>query len=233
MTLNANKLKAPNNPNKKYPPALEAGTYPARLVQVLLLGIQKERPFKGEEKAPRLHIYLTYELLDEFMKDDDGLDMEDKPRWISEEIPFMSLKADLAKSTKRYFALDPEQKYDGDWAQLVGTPCMITLVREEDKRPDVDRVYNKVASVSSMRPKEAAKAAKLKNEPKVFDFYDPDMDIFDLLPDWLQDKMKDAVDFDGSALQKALKGHKPKEKEVKQEAEQPVEDKVDEDGEDW
>lgn len=237
MSLNAKKLPASSNNNAKRPDPLEEGTYPARLVQVILMGIQKERPYKGEERAPRLYLRLTYEMLDEFMKDDDGNDLLDKPRWLSEEIPFMTLKADLAKSTKRYYALDPEARVDGDWAQLVGAPCMVTVVTEADKRPGVDRIYEKVASVSSMRPKEAAKAPELKNPGRIFDFYDPDLEVFNDLPDWIQDKIKSAVDYEGSDLEKALEGggaKKPKEtasqekkateKPVKAAAEEPADD---------
>lgn len=219
MSLNAKKLPASANNNTKRPDPLEEGTYPARLVQVLLMGIQKERPYKGEERAPRLYVRLTYEMLDEFMKDDDGNDIEDKPRWLSEDVPFMSLKADLAKSTKRYYALDPEARYDGDWAQLVGAPCMVTVVTEADKRPGNDRIYEKVASVSSMRPKEAAKAPELKNPGRIFDFYEPDLDVFNDLPDWIQDKIKSAVDYEGSALETALAGgvaRKPKETQAQE-----------------
>lgn len=168
--------------------------------------MQPQREFKGEAKPPKLTIRLTYELLDEFMKDEEGNDLEDKPRWLSEEIPFMSLKADLAKSTKRYFALDPDDKADGDWSKLIGAPCVVTIVQEADKRPGVDRIYEKISAVSAMRPKEAAKAPELKNPPLVWDFYDPDIEVFDKFPDWIKDKIKGAVDYAGSALEKALEG---------------------------
>lgn len=201
--LNAKKLPVAQSNNFKRPDPLEAGTYPARLVQVILMGIQKERPYLGEEKAPRLHIRLTYEFLDEFMKDEDGNDLEDKPRWLSEEIPFLSLNADLAKSTKRYYALDPESRANGDWLELLGAPCMVTVVQEASKK-DASVIYNNIASVSAMRPKEAAKAEELKNPSVAFDFYAPDKEVWDTLPGWLQDKIKEAIDYSGSDLEKLL-----------------------------
>lgn len=205
-SFNAKQIKQPTNPNRKRPDPLEPGSYPARLVQIVGLGIQPSRPYKGEEKPPRLTIRLTYEFLDEFLKDDDGNDLPDKPRWLSEELPFMSLKADLAKSTKRYYALDPEDKADGDWAKLIGTPCILNIVNETDKRPGNDTVYEKISNVSTMRPKEAAKAPELVNPPLVWDFYDPDVEVFKNFPDWIQSKIKEAVDYPGSALEKALGG---------------------------
>ena len=223
MTLNAKKL--PKAAGGKRPDPLEPGSYPARLVQLIVLGIQKERPYKGEEKAPRLNVYLTYEFLDEFLKDEDGNDQEDKPRWLSEQIPFLSLSADKAKSTKRYFALDPDDKADGDWSQLVGAPCVVTVVNEADKRPGMDRIYEKISAVSAMRPKEAAKAAELKNAPKIFDFYDPDIDVFNALPDWLQEKIQSAVDYEGSKLEKLL-GKAPKEDKPKPSLKEELEDEI-------
>lgn len=204
MTFNAKKLPAANN--SKLIPPLEPGSYPARLVQIIMLGIQPSRPFKGEEKPPRLTIRLTYEFLDEFLKDEEGNDVEDKPRWLSEELPFMSLRADLAKSTKRYYALDPNDEADGDWEKLIGAPCMVTIINEADKRPGVDRIYERIASVSTMRPKEAAKAPALKNPPLVWDFYNPDIEVFNKFPEWIQEKIKGAVDYPGSALEGALEG---------------------------
>lgn len=202
MSFNAKTL--PTNGGKKLTPPLEPGAYGARVVNMVLMGMQKERPYKGEVKPPRLRIRITYELLDEFLKDEDGKDMLDKPRWLTQEIPFLSLKQDRATSTKVYYALDPEETHKGDFSKLVGAPAIITVGVEKDKRPGIDRVYEKILAVSSMRAKEAAKAPELVNEPYLFDFYDPDLTIWDKLPEWLQNKLKEAVDFEGGALQKAL-----------------------------
>ena len=213
MSLNARNIPMAGGGDKNRPDPLDPGTYPARLVQVLLLGVQPQRPYKGEEKPPKLEIMLTYEFLDEFMKDEDGDDLEDKPRWLSETLPFNNLEADLAKSTKRYYALDPNTEHGGDWSQLVETACMVTVIQNEGQGKNAGRFYENIAGVSSMRPKEAAKAPALKNPAKVFDFYEPDMTIFGSLPQWLQDKMKGAVDFGGSALEKALKAGPQDEEE--------------------
>lgn len=206
MALNAGKI-----PGKKFdrPEPLEAGTYPVRVVQILSLGLQEQRPYKGEAKDPAYELMVTYELLDEFMKDKDtGEDIEDKPRWLSETFALHSLDSDLAKSTKRYYALDPEGEHGGDWSVLGGTPAMMTVVLNPGKGKNADRVYENIASLSTMRAKEAAKAPELVNPTKVFDIDEPDMEVFLSLPQWIQDKMKDNLEFEGSALEKALEGHK-------------------------
>jgi hypothetical protein len=121
-------------------------------------------------------------------------------------MPFNNLAAELAKSTKRYYAFDAKGEYDGDWSQLIGAPCMVTVVVDEGKGKNAGKKYENVAAVTAMRPKEAAKAPALVNPSKLFDFYNPDMEVFNKLPQWLQDKMKSAVDFGGSALELALEG---------------------------
>ena len=222
MTNGLNAKKLPTVSKFKTPDPLDAGSYPARLVQILLMGVQKNNPYKGEEKAPSLKVRLTYEMLDEFMKDEDGSDILDKPRWVSEDLPFLSLKADLAKSTKRYYALDPDSVADGDWAKLLGSPCMVTLVQTESK----GKIYNNVAAVSAMRPKEAAKAPPLVNEGKIFDFYSPDMEVFEALPDWIQEVIKGAVDFGGSPLEALLTGAGAQVKEKPKAAVKPLKEAV-------
>lgn len=211
MALNASKVAGGNGGNRVEQEALEAGTYPARLVQVLDLGLQPQRPYQGQEKPPMNEIMLTYELADEFMKDEDGNDIEDKPRWQSEIIPLHNLKADKAKSTKRYEALDPNGNYGGDFSQCVDTPVNVTLV--QNKSAD-GKIYVNVAGITSMRSKDAQKAPELKNPPKVFDLDAPDLEIFGSLPEWVQEKIKKNLNYQGSPLQVALEGgEKPKKKE--------------------
>lgn len=194
-------------------PVLDAGTYPARLVQVLGLGTQKQRPYQGQEKDPVMEISTSYELLDEFIVDEEGNVDETKPRWLSETMPFHNLEADRAKSTKRYYAMDADDEHDGDWKKLLGSPVMITITKTEGKNKNAGKFFNNIAGVSAMRPKEAAKAEELKNEPRLFDFYDPDIDVFMSLPKWLQDKMKEATDFEGSDLEDAIRNYKAPEDE--------------------
>jgi hypothetical protein len=234
MSLNAKNIPMAGGGKRADP--LEPGTYPARLVQIISLGIQKQNPYQGQEKPPVLEFMLTYEMLDEFLKDEDGEDITDKPRWLSETMALHNLAADKAKSTKRYYALDPNDEHDGDWGELLATPCMVTVVNVEGKGKNAGRVYENISNVSAMRPKEAAKAPALVNPTKLFDFYNPDLEVFKSLPEWLQNKMKEAVDFEGGALDIALSGaEEPEEKpKVKPKAKvKTPEPEHDEESEDW
>jgi hypothetical protein len=196
-------LIAPKNgPKTNFPPQenMEPGTYPARLVQVLDLGLQPQRPYKGEDKPPANEIMLTYEFVDVFMKDEEGNDLEDKPRWLSETLPFYGLFADKAKSTQRYYAFDPNEELGGDFAKLIGMPINITVVNNQVG----DKKYDNIANATPMRAKDAAKCPELKNPTKVFDIDNPDMAVFAALPKWIQDKMKGNLRYEASALQKLV-----------------------------
>ena len=73
MGLNVN--NAPKSTGGKEPqPPIEAGSYPARVVQIIDLGVQNQNDWKGKAKPPIHMLRTTYELVDEFCFkwDDDG-----------------------------------------------------------------------------------------------------------------------------------------------------------------
>jgi hypothetical protein len=208
MGLNAKKVGGNGGGNKVPQANIEPGTYPARLVQILDLGLQAQRPYQGKDKPPAQEIMLTYELVDTFMLDENGKELEDKPRWISETLPFYGLYADKAKSTQRYNALDPQGLYDGDFSKAIGEPVNVTIVNNAVG----DKVYDNIATISAMRPRDADKCPELVNPSKLFDLDDPDLEVFNALPEWLRDKIKSNLNFKGSKLEKLVGGAAPKEK---------------------
>lgn len=206
MSLNA-KTVAHSGGNKG--PAqdpIAAGTYPIRLAQIIDLGLQAQRPYQGQEKPPAQEMMLTYELLDEFCVDEDGNEDTEKPRWLSETIPLRSLMAEKAKSTQRYYALDPNETVGGDFTQLAGGAANAAIVQNAGKGANAGKVYNNIQALSTMRPKDAANAPELKKAAKVFVLDTPDLDVFNSLPDWIQNKVKDNLEYQGSKLQKLLDG---------------------------
>lgn len=210
-------LKAPKKAsggNNGKRPELESGTYPARLVQVIDLGLQPQRPYQGQPKPPKHCIMTTYELNDEFMLDEEGEPDEDRPLWVGEDLPMNPLNSDLAKSTKRYLALDPDQNHEGDWTAVIGEAVNVTIVLN----PSGDRVYQNIASTAVMRAKDKARLAPLKNEPKVFDLSEPDLSVFTSLPEWIQDKIKSNLEYAGSKLEKLLSGGGAPEEQEEDEA---------------
>lgn len=216
MSLNANKVAMPEG-NRKKQAGVEAGNYLARLVQVVDLGLQNQRPFKGEEKPPAHVVMFTYELCTEFMKDEDGKDMEDKPRWISETFPFHNMKADLAKSTRRIKAIDSTGSCNGNVGDMLGMACTVTVVNNVNKK-DPTKVYVDVGNVTP--PMKGIPVPELKNDTRLFELEEPDMGVFKTLPEWIQNKLKENLNFNGSALQKALGAAPAKAEEPEEEEEE-------------
>lgn len=200
MAMNARKVK---NTGGKKAPLIEAGVYPGRLQGVIDLGLQPQE-YAGESKPPKNELWTTYELSDEFMPGEDGEPDETKPRWFSERFALNNLSSDLATSTKRYYALDPNEEADGDWAELIGRPAMVTII--------VKGEYNNIGGTSVMRPKDAAKLTELVNAPRIFSMDDPDIEVFLSLPPFVQEWIKGGLEFEGSKLDTLIQEHKGKPK---------------------
>jgi len=211
MALNASKAPSGGGGPKADP--IEVGNYVGRVVQVLDFGLQPQRPYQGKDKPPARELSITYELATEFLQDEEGNDRKDKPRWISEDFPLRHLSQDLAKSTKRAAALDGKGELEGDFAQMVGLPCTIT-VTQNPKKGDPTVIYNNVGNVTP--PMKGFDVPELVNPPKVFDLDEPDLEVFGSLPEWLQKKIKGNLEYNGSILQRMLEGGEAKEPEPQQ-----------------
>ena len=208
MALKPAKQASTNQRQFGNQPDMEPGTYPARVVQILDLGLQNQRSFiPGETKKPAHEVMLTYEFVDCFMVDEEGNEIEDKPRWFSETLPWYGVHIEKATSTKRYKALDADNAYDGDFAQVIGTPCNVTIavVKKGEK------TYVNITNVTGMRKRDADKTPELVNPTKVFDIDAPDLEVFNALPEWLRDKIKGNLNYAGSVLEKALAGNQEPE----------------------
>src|SRR5690606_2893239 len=116
--------------------------------------------------------------------------------------PIYSLEADLAKSTKRYNALDPEVVFGGDFSKLLDIPCNVTIVINKSG----EKVYTNVANVGAMRPRDAAKCPELVNEARFFDLDDPNLEVFNSLPKWIQEVISSNLEYKGSKLEALLSG---------------------------
>lgn len=198
-------LKVPTNSNNNSSltqEPLEPATYNARLVQIIDLGLQPQRAWQGKEKAPAYMINLTYELCDEFMKDENGNDVEDKPRWISEMVNLSPLSSEKAKSTMRYKAFDSDNLYNGDFSKCLGTPVTITIANNIKD----GKVYNNISAVAKMRERDANRCPPLVNDAIIFDLDDPDLKVFEKLPQFIRTRITSNLEYKGSKLEKLLSG---------------------------
>lgn len=202
MGLNANSTGNKGVSIGAAQPVIDVGNYPARIAQIIDMGLQAQRPYQGKEKPPANEVMITYELVDCFMVDADGNEKEDSPRWISETLPLYSIDQEKAKSTQRYYAADPDGMFGGDFSKIIDATVNVAIGHNKK----ADKTYANVIGLSTMRSKDAAKCPALKHPPKVFDLDAPDMEVFGSLPQWVQDKIKGNLKFKGSPLEKALNG---------------------------
>jgi hypothetical protein len=213
MSLKAKRVKQTSNSGMSNP-VLEPDNYPARLVQVIDMG--KRASFFDPEKINH-EINLTYELVSEFMLDDKGQPVEDKPLWLSEVINMVDMPdhmtaaeiyADQFKSkgklVQRCKTFDPKGQLDFDLTAFLGKPCSVTVINYKKKD---DTLGMKVGAITGLM--KGMVIAELVNPPKLFSLDEPDMTIFGSLPDWFQDKIKENIEFKGSALENALAGGTP------------------------
>jgi hypothetical protein len=206
---------------------LAVDNYPCRVAQVVDMGRHHKEVWNditkkfevAYDKAPVHLLRLTYEFTTEFMKDEAGNELEDKPRWLSEEFALYALDNDLATSTKRMSAFDPGfTLYGGDWEQVLTMPCAVTIAHKKSGAAKVGNVA---------KPMKGMVVAELKNEPKVFSLDAPDLDVFRSFPEWIQERIKANLDFEGSKLQAALTGQPVGEaKKEEKVAEKPVQEAV-------
>jgi hypothetical protein len=191
------------------------GSYPARVAQIIDIGRQQETAWVGGKAVPQYYIvgddgkavkndegyakksgkessmpciqpkvFVTFELPTETIE----IEGEDRPRWQSKEYNITNSGA-LIKMVK---ALNPEASKISD---IAGSPCMISIGSTESGNA-------KIASVSPMM--KGLEVAELANDPVVFDMDNPDLEVFNKLPEFLRNKIKAAKNFEGSAIEKLL-----------------------------
>lgn len=206
MTLNTKNLPK-NNSNFVEQPIIDPDVYPSYLVQLIDLGLQPQKPYKGVEKPPVNKVMFTYELSECFMLDENGDELEDKPRWISETLPIYPIEVDNAKSTKRYEVFDPDHIFGGDFSKTIGVAVNVTVVNNKQG----DKIYTNVGDVAGISEKKAAKMPPLKNPVRVFDLEVPDIEVFYGFPNWIQELIKGNLNFKGSVLEKAIEANPKKQ----------------------
>lgn len=207
MALNVN--SAPKSTKSKSDP-VEIGNYAARIAQVIDLGLQPQQPFQGNPKPPAHELMLTYELVTEFLKDDEGNDQLDKPRWLSESFPLNHISKDMAKSTKRYKAIDPTNVAGGDFTKLANAPLTVTVVHKP--KPD-GGVYVNVGNITP--PMKGFPVPELVNPTRVFELDAPNLEVFRSFPEWIQEKIMSNLEYQGSKLQALIQGAPAKPQEAK------------------
>lgn len=179
---------------------VDDGAYPARIVQLIDFGKQYATDFQtGEVKKyddgnPIIQhkVWITFELPNETIE----VDGAEKPRWYGKEYTVsLHEKAALTGLLK---AADPKGEHTAKGRNvrgLLGLPVMITIGSTKSGKP-------KVTGVTAV-PK-GLQVDALANEEVFFDLDSDDVEVFDGLPSWMQERIKSGVDFDDTKFYQAV-----------------------------
>jgi len=185
MATNLKKLKTA----KKDYGRVEEGTYPARIVQLIMLGSQLQTDWQtGEAKEDKEgnviykpEVWITYEFPTERIRyENDEGETVDRPRWQSKTYTLsMHEKAGFRKLMD---AACPDGESLDD---LIGQPCIVTVGSTSGGKA-------KITGVSS--PMKGMEVGMLENVPVIYDLDEPEQEIFDTLPNFLQEKINNRQD---------------------------------------
>jgi len=179
----------------------EIGTHTARLVGLVDMGHQPGFEWNGKEIESSYQIEYTYELPNSLTKDG-------KPHWVSEQVKVNDFEGKGITSTMmyRFRVLDPANKgEDGkDLTSQLGNPCMVTLSAHSSGYPKI-KGQAAVGSIPlGMQVPELVNNIFIFSNPQVDEEGEVDVDLFYSFPEFKQDRIKSALDFETSKLFKAL-----------------------------
>ena len=163
---------------------IEDGTYAARIVQIIDLGIQ-ENEWEGVKKEQH-QVQITFE----FPTERVTVDEVDKPRWLGKA--FVISTHEKATLTKLMQAADPDGKDTMKGRNLKGLmskPLMVTGGSTATGNA-------KIAGVARLM--KGLAVAALENPATFFDLDGKDTEAFDKFPKWLKERIMGGVDFEST-----------------------------------
>lgn len=167
------------------------GTFIARCYQLMTIGTQTV-VFKGETKLQK-KVIIGWELLDDEAKMSDG-----KPFVISKTYTHTlnergNLYADLNAWRGKKFTAEELEGFD--LRKILGAYCQIQVLHTES---DSGKTY---ANVNTILPYKGDKPAAI-NENIMFSIGNPDIAVFNALPDFLKRRIEFSQEWDGDAMVK-------------------------------
>lgn len=201
MVMNLDDLPSNGNKSKADFGIPEEGTVAARVVQIIDLGVQERLQWADEDpKPPCRQFCFTFEI----PADRVEIDGESKPRW------FWLNHVNVIKGAERGKLYDIIRaccgsSFDGDLSSLIGKALMISIEhREIQSGKNRGKVTAKITNFAGV-PK-GFDVPELENETLIFDFDSPTEETWDKLPDWMKERVKEAVNFEGSAMDHFIGG---------------------------
>jgi len=88
--------------------------------------------------------------------------------------------------------LDPENKFGGNFAAMIGQPVLLTVVHQA-KQANPSEKYAKIESLT--KPMPGMVVPEMLGTPVVYDFDNPDNGVLAKLPEWKRKIIESAVNF--------------------------------------
>lgn len=182
-------IKAPASAGGDFEIAPE-GVFLARCYKMVDVGTQTETGQFGTKENRK--IYLYWELLQTADGDEVKMENGDQPFSIFNSYKLsMHPKANLRKHLDAWRGkkFTEEEASDFDVTKLLDKFCLLQITHSTSK--DGQKTYANIDAIMSTK-----KTAPGVNEISSFNIENPDMDVFNALPEWLQAKIEDAPEWD-------------------------------------
>lgn len=188
-------IKAPVSAGGDFEIAPE-GVFLARCYKMVDVGTQTETSQFGTKENRK--IYLYWELL----ADDEGeeIRMEDgQPFSIFNSYKLsMHQKSNLRKHLEAWRGkkFTEEEAADFDLSKLLGQACKLQIVHADSK--DGTKTFANIAAIMTSKKKPEG-----VNELVSFSVENPDMEVFNDLPEWLQNKIEESPEWNDEEEEEA------------------------------
>jgi hypothetical protein len=170
---------------------IPADNYIARCYKMIEIGTVEE-VILGEKKI--LHkVRIGWELPTEMRVFDK--EKGEQPLVIDKEYTLsMNEKANLRKDLKSWRGKDftEDEARSFDITKLIGAPCMLNIIHKTSKK-DPSKVYEEIAGITPM-PKGVPCPEQI-NRSFVLSYDEFDVELFDMLPDFIKNKMITSVEY--------------------------------------
>lgn len=183
MALNLAQV-AKEEPKRTKIPRLGDGTYFGRVASVVDFGIQKQTDWKtGKETEPKPTVMITFQVPDESIEVEDEESGETKvlPRYIGKEYNLSTFER--SNLMKMIAAIAPQIE---SLEELINLPAMLQVGSTKSDNAKITAV---------MAPPKGMEVAELTVDTAYFDFTFPEKELFDKLPQWQQERITSAINW--------------------------------------
>jgi len=170
---------------------VEPGTYVARCYSMIEIGTV-ETEFNGEKKMAH-QVNITWELPEELavFKEENG----PEPFVVSKTYNLsMHEKSTLRKDLEswRGVGFTEEEAKHFDITKLLTKPCILSIIHEP-KKSDPTKTNVRISSISKLM--KGQECAPQINQTRLLSFENWDENLFKVLPEWMQDKIKSSEEY--------------------------------------